>query len=186
MIFSVHEATLDCHLVVKLPELVWCNQYFQIVWEAETNKSQKGLEIRDWNGSKRWYSLKNQKCFQGFWGSESGVFSGKLFIHCLSGNKREKFSLFLISKHKDYRIRYRHLHQQHLKETAGMDLHRIWYRILPLMKASNKCWYPLKAWFCIWNNWMKTWRWSSVDHFCIVSFVITAARRIYFGIWHAV
>ena len=77
-------------------------------------------------------------------------------MQSFSGKKKGNSSLFLISKHKDYRIRYRHLHPQHLKETAGKDLPHIWYRILPLMKASNRCWYPLEASFCIWNNGMKT------------------------------
>ena len=85
-------------------------------------------------------------------GSESGVFSTKLLFIVFLVKKGEP-SPSLISMRKDYRIRYRHLHPQHLKETAGTDLHHIWYRILPLMKASNKWKYLLTASFCIWNSW---------------------------------
>jgi len=39
-------------------------------------------------------------------------------INCFSEKKGNLFP-FLISKRKDYRVRCRHLHPQHLKETAG-------------------------------------------------------------------
>ena len=79
-------------------------------------------------------------------------------MQSFSGKKKGISSPFFISRRKDYRIHCKHPHPQHLKETAGKDLHHIWYRILPLMKASNRWWFPLKALFCTWNNLMKTWR----------------------------
>jgi|SRR5665647_1874254 len=101
---------------------------------------------------------EKSKCFQGFWGANQEQLTCDFNFLILSGKKRGNSPLLFISMRKDYRIRYKHPHPQHLKETAGKDLHHIWYRILPWMKASNRYWYPLPTLFCIWNNWMKTWQ----------------------------
>jgi len=68
--------------------------------------------------------------------------SGERIFQLPTTKKGDKTPSFLFTRHTDYLYHYRHLHQQHLRETDGKVHHHNWCKILRVMMARNKWWLP--------------------------------------------